>query len=302
MVGLDEARKEHRAETWWAFSSTSKKLDAAGEFLGDDEKRVVFIVDGGSSARDIREYSAYEAEDELLLPAGTAFEVRSASSPAEGLIHVSLVQTEASLLQTRGNKQLAAFARELDADGAAGEEVVRTWRLCLPVPPGLMAVVISRCVDECGDNPTSVWRRDLVTIAHVARAAPRVRGADEAAELATLDLFTLETRARDMWVAPELLVPIQANEEATLKEVKQALIGLIANVPLRVELCVGQRDKHCVEIKARAMIDGLGGGASSISDGLVLRPGFQEERVCAEAIGRFDALLPAVVSAIAEDV
>ena len=49
---------------------------------------MLFTIDGGSSARDIKRYSAYEAEDELTLPCGAAFEVKTASSPAPNLLLV----------------------------------------------------------------------------------------------------------------------------------------------------------------------------------------------------------------------
>ena len=45
-------------EIWWGFSSTSTSLDAVKKFLGNDvdAPRVIFTIDGGSSARDVRQY------------------------------------------------------------------------------------------------------------------------------------------------------------------------------------------------------------------------------------------------------
>ena len=50
----------------------------AGEAAGP---RVIYQIDAGSSARDVRKYSDFQdgdtPEDERLLPCGTAFEVPS---------------------------------------------------------------------------------------------------------------------------------------------------------------------------------------------------------------------------------
>jgi hypothetical protein len=70
--------REGTPEIWWGFSSTSTNLGAVETFLGGAnaiEKRVIFTIDGGSSARDVKRYSDYPREDELMLPCGTAFEV-----------------------------------------------------------------------------------------------------------------------------------------------------------------------------------------------------------------------------------
>jgi hypothetical protein len=41
---------------WWGFSSTSTSMPAVKKFLGDSGPRVIFTIDGGSVARDIRRY------------------------------------------------------------------------------------------------------------------------------------------------------------------------------------------------------------------------------------------------------
>jgi len=48
-------------EIWWGFSSTSTSLPAVESFLGVSGSRIIFAVDGGSSARDVRCYSAFQA-------------------------------------------------------------------------------------------------------------------------------------------------------------------------------------------------------------------------------------------------
>ena len=53
------ASADAAAEIWWGFSSTSTSLPAVEGFLGHDGPRVIFTVDGGSSARDVRRYSHF---------------------------------------------------------------------------------------------------------------------------------------------------------------------------------------------------------------------------------------------------
>ena len=91
-------------EIWWGFSSTSTSLPAVRRFLGEDGPRIIFTVDGGSSARDVRRYSGFQEgvavpEDERLLPCGTAFVVKTADLMGEGLLMVSLRQTNDILIQ-----------------------------------------------------------------------------------------------------------------------------------------------------------------------------------------------------------
>eukprot|EP01047_Picozoa_sp_COSAG01_P024195 COSAG01_NODE_1488_length_10130_cov_17.546388_2_plen_926_part_00 len=69
---------------WWAFSSCSTSQQPVMTFLnekGPDVDRVMYTVEGGSSARDVRKYSAFD-EAEALMPFGSAFTVVTASKPA----------------------------------------------------------------------------------------------------------------------------------------------------------------------------------------------------------------------------
>jgi cellobiose-specific phosphotransferase system component IIA len=78
---------------WWGFSSCSTNQQAAMSFLGDAGQRVLYTIEGGSSARDVRTYSAFQQEAEVLMPFGSAFTVVSAGRPAPGLLLVTLRQT-----------------------------------------------------------------------------------------------------------------------------------------------------------------------------------------------------------------
>ena len=53
-----------------------------GDGLGVE--RVLYTIEGGSSARDVRRYSEFQEEKEVLIPFGSAFTVVTASKPAAG--------------------------------------------------------------------------------------------------------------------------------------------------------------------------------------------------------------------------
>jgi hypothetical protein len=104
MADMLRKQRSGEEEIWWAFSSTSTSLPAVRRFLGEQGPRVIFTVDGGSSARDVRRYSGFQEgatvpEDERLLPCGTAFVVKTADLMGEDLLMVSLRQTDDVLIQ-----------------------------------------------------------------------------------------------------------------------------------------------------------------------------------------------------------
>jgi hypothetical protein len=85
-------------EMWWGFSSCSTSQQPVMTFLNEDGQhveRVLYTVEGGSSARDVRKYSAFPEEAEVLMPFGSAFTVVTASKPDPGgtLLLVTLRQT-----------------------------------------------------------------------------------------------------------------------------------------------------------------------------------------------------------------
>lgn len=89
----------------WAFTCSSCTVHAEVHnvciaekdyFGGDYEKgfRVMYTIDGGSSALDIQRYSAVKADEEVLLPCGTGFYIKSVVGSNDGLIMVHLEEIE----------------------------------------------------------------------------------------------------------------------------------------------------------------------------------------------------------------
>lgn len=101
MITLDELRAailSGDTTMWWGFSSTSTNLETVNTFCGEAGPRVIFTIDPGNSARDVRRYSTFVQEDELIMPCGSAFVVKTATSPAPGLLLVSIRQTDDFLI------------------------------------------------------------------------------------------------------------------------------------------------------------------------------------------------------------
>jgi hypothetical protein len=155
---------------WWAFSSTSTDLQTVNDFLGKWKKRVIFTIDGGSSARDVRRYSSYVQEDELLLPCGCAFVVKTACELASGQLLVSLVQSDSGLLQgDLGSPDARLSALRVPAaavrSATAHACVAHRHDFHQLIPHGLLAVVLSSCAKRCegGAASTHMWRDALTT-------------------------------------------------------------------------------------------------------------------------------------------
>ena len=114
-------------------------------------------------------YSHLPQEDELIMPCGTSFVIDKVSEISPGAIKVELKQTEQVLMDLVSTEvdvfhhpALAQLAAALDADPAGTDSVQRRFEFHQPLPPGFLAVVLSRCAKQCTEA-TSVWRRDLLT-------------------------------------------------------------------------------------------------------------------------------------------
>ena len=165
-------------DVWWAFSSTTTQHSVATsmDFFGNEGHRVLFRI-ASSAARDVKAYSAIPKEDELLMPCGIGFaptDVQVNDADPQ-MLTVSLQQTEATLLEDASDATaldvhqhpaLAALAATLDCTGT--DYVGRRWDFHQPLPPGLFALVLSRCAAPplCTEE-TAIWRRDLFTVKEV---------------------------------------------------------------------------------------------------------------------------------------
>eukprot|EP01047_Picozoa_sp_COSAG01_P032117 COSAG01_NODE_2307_length_7944_cov_31.370045_5_plen_475_part_00 len=170
-----------QCQIWWPFTSTSTKRAVAQDFCGSRGPRVLFEI-GSSAARDVQAYSALPDEDELLMPCGIGFaptDIEADTADPEKLT-VSLQQTEAMLLEDASeatalevhqHPALAALAKTLDRN--ATDYVGRRWDFHQPLPPGLFALVLSRCATLCTEQ-TAIWRRDLFTVMETSGAPMEV--------------------------------------------------------------------------------------------------------------------------------
>ena len=170
---LQRKQDQAQPEVWWPFTSTSMFEEVSREFLeGPAANQVLFTVDGeDSAARNVKEYSDFADEEELLMPCGSAFVIQAVEKEAGGLTVVSLHQTEAVLLlkhqkevRMHRHEALTQLAEALDGAGTAVDSAGLRFEFGQPLPKGLLPFAISRCGQLCGEE-TSIWRSDLETIA-----------------------------------------------------------------------------------------------------------------------------------------
>ena len=82
--------------TWSSFSSTATTIDVMQTFLGESGPRVLFQIELTEPlvARDVRAFSLFEGENELLLPPNMSFEVKSVWHAGNDLHIVQYTQVE----------------------------------------------------------------------------------------------------------------------------------------------------------------------------------------------------------------
>ncbi|CAF1458779.1 unnamed protein product [Adineta steineri] len=80
---------------WWQFSSCTARIGVLQQeqFMGAKDPRTLFTIEC-DSGKDIRKYSRYQAEDEILLPAARQFKVVSCLNQGGGLYVVQLKEIE----------------------------------------------------------------------------------------------------------------------------------------------------------------------------------------------------------------
>lgn len=80
---------------WWSFSSSAVRVDVleSPEFLGKNGDRTLMTINAKTGV-DIRKYSAFPHEHEVLLLAGTCLKVESVLNAGHGLHVVQLTELE----------------------------------------------------------------------------------------------------------------------------------------------------------------------------------------------------------------
>jgi hypothetical protein len=208
----------------------------------------------------------------LLLPCGAVFAVQTCSSPAEKLMLVHVKQSELSLFNTDttsgGAANLAVSAaqshqheaitslaksfKHAEDAGDGVDSVVRRYEFHQPLPAGLLAVALSRCIAYCGAK-TTMWRRDLVTImdgtgsAMTMQAGPM--GEWTLGRLSKHASF-LGVRDSELSSAKDAVMDALQPGEDPKQLTHRAIIELIA-AALQIEVSIGQRGTSQIEVKAR---------------------------------------------------
>ncbi|CAF2066600.1 unnamed protein product [Rotaria magnacalcarata] len=80
---------------WWGFSSCTTTIDVLQneQFLGTTGPRTFFTIES-DSGKDIRKYSCYQVEDEILLLAARQFKVVACLSQGENLYMIQLKEIQ----------------------------------------------------------------------------------------------------------------------------------------------------------------------------------------------------------------
>ncbi|CAM4882406.1 unnamed protein product [Rotaria socialis] len=92
---MREEYPEGRTLVWWGFSSCTSKINVLQnkQFLGNTGPRTFFTIEC-DSGKDIRKYSCYQAEDEILLPAARQFKVVACLSQGKDFYVIQLKEIQ----------------------------------------------------------------------------------------------------------------------------------------------------------------------------------------------------------------
>ncbi|CAF4382770.1 unnamed protein product, partial [Rotaria socialis] len=86
--------------TWWSINSCSSSVDVIKGFLGVDKKSTLFLIET-CNGRKISGYTAHADEDEMILPIGSKFRVKSNSlDQSYGSHVVHLIEIDAKIDQS----------------------------------------------------------------------------------------------------------------------------------------------------------------------------------------------------------
>ena len=89
---------EKKGIVWWAFSSCTKSIDVLKKetFFGQSGDRTLFLL-RCSDARDIKAYSAFTTEDEVLVLPGTYFKINGHLDSGNGVHIITLDETQSDV-------------------------------------------------------------------------------------------------------------------------------------------------------------------------------------------------------------
>ena len=93
---LRDSYKKGQTVIWWGFSSCTLSMDllANDQYFGSTGARTFFTIEC-ISGRDIKNHSAFQHENEILLPAGRQFEVVSCLRQGQDLYMIHMKETKA---------------------------------------------------------------------------------------------------------------------------------------------------------------------------------------------------------------
>ena len=103
--------------TWWSFSSCTTSIDVlqSEQFLGVDGERTMFIIEC-FHGKDIRQYSYFHSENEVILAAGTQFQVVACLDQGNNLRTIQLREVESAHFLPLSTDKLDKTERKVRKD------------------------------------------------------------------------------------------------------------------------------------------------------------------------------------------
>lgn len=122
---LGDDYSESQRFVWNGFSSTATTINVMESFMGTDGERTLFQLELTEQlGRDLRDFSLFPSENEILLPPNMQFEVVARFDAGNGLTMVQCKQVEADdeLISLFNHANVRDLDAELEAAAAAAAE------------------------------------------------------------------------------------------------------------------------------------------------------------------------------------
>ena len=169
--------------TWSSFSSTATTQGVMQTFVGQSGPRTLMTIQmAENSGRDVRDFSLYPGENEILFPPNMCFEVVDSFDAGNQLIMVQCRQTETVdvILDLNSAGKTGPHPSVMEREGVAGSRSASAKvapapppGLPAPPPPGLERQ--SSCFGLCTESEEAYARRVEKERAEAAARADKER-------------------------------------------------------------------------------------------------------------------------------
>ncbi|CAF1002634.1 unnamed protein product [Adineta steineri] len=152
-VSLDIGKnfRKNQILTWWTVNSCSSSVDVINRFLGESQTSTLFMIEA-ANGKKVSGYTVYEDEDEVILPIGTQFRVKSnplKQSNDSHIVHMIEINDD-------DDQDVASEMDQMHLNANSAKS--KTTTTVLSKPPTYRNQELEQMIDEMKDESTVDFR------------------------------------------------------------------------------------------------------------------------------------------------